>query len=74
MSKDELREALKQTSTGDRDDIEDLIICGPTEGPIRRPARLLSLGLIMRVSYNNFRYAGGPISQFFEVRLESNFA
>lgn len=73
MPKDELRGVLKGLTTEDRDDIDELIVCGATKATIHRPWLLLQLGLIARLEWV-FIYNGGPITQYFELRSEVNFA
>lgn len=77
MQKDKLREILASLSTEDRDDIEELIICGPYKARIHQPWLLERLGLISELVTKHCHcwvYSGGPLSQFFELRLEVNFA
>lgn len=80
MSKTELREVLKQTTTLERD-IIDAVIFGhaskmterfhETRETLAAAYRgMLDLGLIVNDYRNGARYAGGPISQFYAVWLE----
>lgn len=73
MSKDELREVLANLTMQDRDDIDELIVCGAHKATIHRPGLLEQLGLIARLEWV-FVYNAGPLTRYFELRNEVNFA
>jgi hypothetical protein len=74
MTKQELAEKLDALDIIERDALESLILNGSLRGYDVNPKRLQDLGLIFFSQRNGWTYDGGPISTFFEVRLERNFA
>jgi len=77
MTKEELTVALSKTTQGERDAIEAIITDGNTD---RLPntvqfsfQHLIELGLLRHAGERGLVYDGGPVSEFFELRVAQNF-